>query len=69
MLGSGDIPLTQSYYNQLEDAGRTVAHFPFLLGAMSFFHNIPGLPISGVDGLNMTGCILAKIFKTTITTW
>ena len=46
-LGSGDIPLGETYYNQLQDAGRTVAHFPFLIGAMSFFHNIPGIPISG----------------------
>ena len=50
-------------------AGREVAHFPLLFGAMSFFHNIPGLPVSGVGGLNMTGCILAKTFSNAINTW
>jgi len=68
-FGSGDIPLTQAYYHRMEEAGREVAHFPFLIGAMSFFHNIPGLPVSGIGGLNMTACLLAKIFKTEITTW
>lgn len=68
-FGSGDIPLTEAYYHRMKEAGREVAHFPFLIGAMSFFHNIPGLPVSGIGGLNMTGCLLAKIFKTTIKTW
>ncbi len=68
-FGSGDVPFDQDDYDAMIAAGRSFAHFPFLLGAMSFFHNIPGLPTSGANGLNMTGCLLAKIFSRAITTW
>lgn len=44
-------------------------HFPFLLGAMSIFHNIPGVEKSGKAALNMTACVLAKVFRREITTW
>lgn len=68
-FGSGDIPLTEYAWSTLREEGREVVHFPFVLGAMSFFHNIPDLPVSGVMALNMTACLLAKIFNRDITTW
>lgn len=68
-FGSGDMALTDDYYTALKDEGIEVMHVPFVLGAMSFFHNIPGLPKSGSQGLNMTACLLARIFKAEITTW
>lgn len=65
-FGSGDIPLTQDRYDALRASGRTPVHIPFLLGAISFFHNVPNLPAAG---LQVTGCILARIFSRDITTW
>jgi len=68
-FGSGDMPITADDYNTLTGEGIEIMHYPFVLGAMSFFHNIPGLPISGEGGLVVTGCLLAKIFSRAITTW
>lgn len=41
---------------------------PFVLSAVSFFHSIPGVP-NGQGGLNMTACLLARIFDGDIKTW
>lgn len=67
-FGSGDMPLSQEYYDTLMDAGIEVMHAPIVLGAMSFFHNIPGVP-NGGNGINLTACLLARIFARDITTW
>ena len=48
--------------------GIEFVQLPFVLSAVSFFHNIPGVP-SGDKGLNMTACLLAQIFDAQITTW
>ena len=68
-FGAGDIPFDADDYAALSAAGREFAHFPFLLGAMSFFHNVPDVPKSGVGAINMTACMLAKVFDRQITTW
>lgn len=68
-FGSGDMPIGNDDYQTLMDQSIEVMHFPFVLGAMSFFHNIPELPKSGSNGLNMTACLLARIFTTDIATW
>lgn len=43
-------------------------HLPFALGAISIFHSIPNVS-SGKGGLNMTSCLLARIFKRDIIVW
>ncbi|KAJ8605646.1 hypothetical protein CTAYLR_000149 [Chrysophaeum taylorii] len=63
-FGSGDIPIDEEDYANLTNLEIGVLHVPFSLGAMSFFHNVPG-----VDKLNMTACLLADIFNRDITTW
>jgi len=68
-FGSGDIPIGSSDYTALKNAGHEIMHFPFQMGAMSIFHNVPGVPKSGTGALKLTGCIIAKIFKREITTW
>lgn len=68
-FGSGDIPISSSDYSALLAAKKDVLHIPFQMGAMSIFHNIPGLPKSGTGALKVTACILAKIFKREIKTW
>eukprot|EP00930_Biecheleria_cincta_P063569 TRINITY_DN4909_c0_g1_i7.p1 TRINITY_DN4909_c0_g1~~TRINITY_DN4909_c0_g1_i7.p1 ORF type:complete len:541 (-),score=100.57 TRINITY_DN4909_c0_g1_i7:85-1707(-) len=68
-FGSGDIPITASDYQALKGAGHEIIHYPFQMGAMSIFHNVPGMPKSGAGALNLTACVLAKIFKREIKTW
>lgn len=60
-FGSGDLPLNSTHYEAM--AG-DVIHLPVLLGAVSFFHSVPNTP-----NLNLTGCLLARIFARKITTW
>lgn len=72
-FGSGDIPISRSIYESLNaevsSANETaVAHFPILMGAVSFFHSIPGMK-NGENPLNLTSCQLAKIFKREIIYW
>jgi len=68
-FGAGDIPLMQSDYDKLVENGRQPVHVPIALGAIAFFHNIPGLAEDNVQ-LNLTACQLAKVFSgTKITSW
>uniref|UniRef100_A0A7S1UPZ1 PBP domain-containing protein n=2 Tax=Grammatophora oceanica TaxID=210454 RepID=A0A7S1UPZ1_9STRA len=67
-FGSGDIPLTTTDYNELKEAGIDFVHLPVVLGAISLFHSVPGVP-DGDLGLNLTACDVAKIFKREVTTW
>eukprot|EP00567_Pseudictyota_dubia_P004827 CAMPEP_0197449192 /NCGR_PEP_ID=MMETSP1175-20131217/20314_1 /TAXON_ID=1003142 /ORGANISM="Triceratium dubium, Strain CCMP147" /LENGTH=503 /DNA_ID=CAMNT_0042981225 /DNA_START=37 /DNA_END=1548 /DNA_ORIENTATION=+ len=67
-FGSGDIPISTDNYNALEGKGIGIVHLPFVLGAISLFHNVPGVP-DGAAGLNLTSCLLSKIFKREITIW
>ena len=49
-------------------AGETVLQLPLVLGAMSVFHSIPS-PHVGTAGLELSPCMLGKIFSRQITTW
>lgn len=68
-FGSGDIPMPQEIYDNVTASGRTVLHIPFMIGAVSFFHSVPNLPLESTRGLNLTACLLGRIFSTDITTW
>lgn len=65
-FGSGDIPIPTEGYKKLKAAGKEIVHLPFMMGAISFFHSIPGL---GSDGIALDSCILAKIFQRKIIFW
>jgi len=67
-FGSGDIPISTENYEALKANNVEIAHFPFVLGAISFFHSVPGTD-NGSNGLNLTSCQLAKIFKREIIYW
>ena len=66
-FGSGDIVVPTADYTDLNNAGKSFVTIPFQLGAISFFHNVPGVP----DGkaLDLQPCVLAKIFTRKIKTW
>ena len=63
-FGSGDLPMTDTRYAGLDGAGIEMLHLPIFIGAVAFFHSVPG-----VHHLNMTGEVLAKIYKHEITNW
>jgi len=63
-FGSGDIPMDMARYDKLKAAGRTMLHVPFQLGAIAFFHSVPGGQVIDLDA-----CLLSKIFQLQITTW
>ena len=63
-FGSGDIPMTKSRYDSLVASGRQMVHVPFALGGIGVFHSVPTS-----SPLDLTGCLLARIFKREITSW
>jgi ABC-type phosphate transport system substrate-binding protein len=59
---SGDFPFDSA---MLADMGGTpLVQLPVLAGAVSFFHSVPG-----VERLNLSPCLLARIFSLEITDW
>jgi ABC-type phosphate transport system substrate-binding protein len=65
-FGSGDIPVKTEDYDKLLADGVEMYHFPIFAGAISFFHSVP----AGADTpINMTACVLAKIFNRDILDW
>ena len=56
-FASADIPLPRGAYDEIT-ATEDVIQLPVVLGAVSFFHNVPNTP-----NLNLTACLIAKIYK------
>ena len=67
-FGLGDIPLSSSKYDALKEECIEMVHLPYVMGAISLFHNIPNVP-DRPSGLNLTSCVIAQIFGRKITTW
>jgi ABC-type phosphate transport system substrate-binding protein len=65
-FASGDIPITTELYDGLTDQGIEILHLPVLLGAVTVFHSVP---VNEPYQLNLTSCVLAKIFMGEITVW
>lgn len=66
--GSGDIPISAEDRTTWNNESIEFVQLPFVLSAVSFFHSIPGVP-NGQGGLNMTACLLARVFDGDITMW
>jgi ABC-type phosphate transport system substrate-binding protein len=65
-FASGDIPLTEANYNA---ANTEVVHLPVLLGAVSFFHSVEDATGQTIAKLNLTACVISKIYTGEITQW
>ena len=63
-FGSAEIPLATEDWQAFKDQNVTVLQIPTLFGAVSFFHSVPGIP-----NLNLTSCLLARIFTRDIKDW
>ena len=68
VFGSGDIPIPTAKFGELQAANVDIVHLPVVLGAISLFHSVPNVP-QGEGGLNLTGCLIARIFKREIKDW
>ena len=60
--------MTSSRYASLVGAGRTMVHVPFAMGAIAVFHSVPSSALGG-SPIDLTGCLLAKIFSAQIKQW
>lgn len=63
-FGSGNVPLSSEHYATLKEQGIDVLHFPHVLSPIGLYHNIPG-----IGKLNLTSCIISKIFRREIKSW
>ena len=63
-FGFGEIPLPTEDWQTFQDKNTTVLQLPILFGSVSFFHSVPDTP-----NLNLTSCLLARIFTRDIKDW
>lgn len=63
-FGAGDIPMSDSRYGELMSRSQDMVHLPFAMGAIGIFHSVPGNV-----RVQLSACLLAKIFEGQITTW
>ncbi len=69
-FGAGDIPVPKEEFDALNDEAGGVSgnakmvHLPFALSSVSFFYHL-----NGADKVDLSGCLLAKIFSRKITYW
>ncbi len=71
-FGSSDFPLSKEQYAALIDAGQEIVHLPVLMGAIGIFHSVPLInddQMSKATHLNLTSCLVARIFKGDIKDW
>jgi phosphate ABC transporter phosphate-binding protein len=66
-FGAGDIPMTQSNWQAVQDSGGSVVQIPFVMGAIAIFHSVPG--VDEANPIHLDGCTLAKVFSRQITEW
>ena len=61
-FASADVPLPRTAYDEITSREDVVIQLPVVVGAVAFFHNVPNTP-----NLNLTACLIAKIYKGEIT--
>jgi len=68
-FSASDVPLTKERYELVTAKGDGVIHLPVVMGAIALFHSID-LDGSMTDiHVNLTGCLVARIFKGDIDAW
>jgi len=68
-FGAGDIPMSEDRYNNVTANGREMVHIPFVMGAIAMFHSVPASDYAPATAIDLTPCLLARIFSGDITTW
>ena len=64
-LGCSELALSSTHVANM-GTGKKALHLPLVIGAISFFHNVPE---AASAGLKLSPVVLAKIFSRQITTW
>ena len=59
-----EIPISNEDWLTFQNRNVTVLQIPSFFGGVSFFYNLPE-----AGKMNLTSCLLAKVFKTEITDW
>jgi phosphate transport system substrate-binding protein len=65
-FASGDYPMTPDNYQLLQSHNVEMIHVPVLLGAIGVFHSVP---VEEGTHLNLTACIIARIYTHEIRDW
>lgn len=68
-FASADYPLHKEQYDQLAAAGQGVVHLPVVMGAVGVFHAVPLQNMDAAMNLNLTSCLVARIFNGEIEDW
>lgn len=69
-FASSDYPLPKEQYDQLTAAGKDIIHLPVVMGAVGVFHSVPLQNAdSAVVNLNLTSCLVARIYSGEIEDW
>jgi phosphate transport system substrate-binding protein len=63
-FGCTDAPMSRKEYEAAKESGGDVLHIPVTMGAVAIVFHLPG-----VDSLNLTGPVLADIYRNKITKW
>jgi ABC-type phosphate transport system substrate-binding protein len=63
-FASTEIPVSTEDWQNFRDNNVTLLQIPTLFGAVTFFHSVPDMP-----NLNLTSCLLARIFTREIKDW
>jgi ABC-type phosphate transport system substrate-binding protein len=68
-FGSADYPLPKENFDALTNAGVEIVHLPVVMGAVAVFHSLPLVKDSAATHLNLTSCLVARMYKGEITDW
>lgn len=68
-FGSSDYPLPKENFEALANAGVEMVHLPVVMGAVAVFHSLPLAKEDASTNLNLTSCLIARIYKGEIEDW
>jgi ABC-type phosphate transport system substrate-binding protein len=68
-FGSSDYPLPKENFDTLTNAGAEMVHLPVVMGAVAVFHSLPLVKQDDATKLNLTSCLIARMYKGEITDW
>jgi ABC-type phosphate transport system substrate-binding protein len=68
-FGSADYPLPKEQYDQLRNTGQEIIHLPVVMGAVGLFHTVPLQNMDATTNLNLTSCLVARIYSGEIEDW
>ena len=68
-FASSDYPLSKEKFDELASAGVGIVHLPVIMGAVGVFHSVPLVQGEVAVDLNLTSCLVARIYSGDIDDW